>query len=130
MIVAVSAEKNDPDSPVSRYFGRSKWFVLYDTVRESREVVENPYADSLGDAGIQSARMLVERNVDTLITDGVGRNAFKVLSAAGIIVYKSSFRSASDAIGLLLEAKLTQVSAPEDGGGKRRKRRIGRRNRE
>lgn len=127
MIVAVSAERNDPDSPVSRYFGRSRWFVLYDTVRESRDVVENPYADSLGDAGIQSARMLIENDVDALITDGVGRNAFKVLSAAGILLYTSTCRSAREAIGLLLEGKLSQVSAPEEVADKRRRRRFGRR---
>lgn len=127
MIVAVSAEKNDPDSPVSPYFGRSRWFVLYDTVRESRDVVENPYADSLGDAGIQSARMLIEKNVDALITDGVGRNAFKVLSAAGILLYTSTCRSGREAIGLLLEGRLSQVSAPEEVVDKRRRRRFGRR---
>lgn len=84
MIIAVSAEKHEPDLVVSSYFGRSSCFVLVNTNTESREVIENPYAESLGDTGIQSAQMLIARNVDAVIAGGIGRNALMILSGAKV----------------------------------------------
>jgi predicted Fe-Mo cluster-binding NifX family protein len=128
MIIAVSSEQHDSELFVSSRFGSCKRFVLFSTNDETREVIENPYADSLGDAGIQSAQMLIERNVDVLITDHIGRNAFRVLSAANIGIYRCTVKRVKESIDLFLDGGLERVSLPSDGARRRRKRRLGRSN--
>lgn len=128
MVIAVAAEKRDPDPVVSSYFGRSSCFVLVNTENEIQEVVENPYAQSLGDGGIQSAQMLIERNIDAVIADRVGMNALRILSAADVRVYRCAGTSAREALRLFLDGNLERVISPANGAGNRRRRRFAKRN--
>lgn len=132
MIVAVSADNLGPHPAVAPDFGRSSLFLLYDTEGNERRVLENPYADSLGDAGIQSARLLIEKDVGALITDGIGRNALRVLSAGGVSVFRCGTCTVSEAIVLFSQDKLTKLFSippanPLKLRGRRRKRLSGRR---
>ena len=129
MIVAVFVERNDPKSPVSHYFGRNRWFMLHNSADMSSKLFENPYSDSLGDAGIHSAQMLIEQDVDAVITDGVGSHSLRMLSAAGIKVYQYAGRSAAEAVKLLLDGKLAPISEAKADRGARLSRRNGRGNR-
>lgn len=106
MIIAVSSDSCDADSPVSPDLGRSRFFVLHDTGRDEREAVQNPYADSLGDAGIQSAQMLIERNVGAVITGGIGRDALRIFSAADVKVCRCREVEIPVAVELFLGGKL------------------------
>lgn len=127
MIIAVSAEKHDSELFVSLHFGSCRCFVLFNTNDETWEVMENPYADSWGDAGIQSAQMLMERNLEVVITDRIGRNAFRILLAADTRIYRCTGKSAREAIDLFLDGKLERVSLPGDGARRRQRRRLVRR---
>ncbi len=118
MIVAVTADRREADSPVSSHFGSSRFFVLHNTDLDEREIVQNPYADSLGDAGIQAAQMLIERNVGTVITGGIGGNELRVLSAANVKVYLSHEKDITEAITLFLRGKLRCL--PDTGPADRR----------
>jgi predicted Fe-Mo cluster-binding NifX family protein len=126
MIVAVSADENNPDAPLSSQFDNSRCFVLFDADDKEWEVVENPYADSLGDAGIQSAQVLIKRNVDAVITDAIGENAFKVLSAAGVPVFRGERRNVKEVVGLFLEDRLEEMILPRRRLQARRRMRFGR----
>lgn len=129
MIVALSADSSDAEVQVSSNFGRSRYFVLQDSAREERETVQNPFADSLGDAGIQSARMLIERNIGAVITGGIGKNALKVLSAAEVKVYRCRDKKFTEAVDLFLQGKLEIFfdagSAEQSRMRKRKRRRLG-----
>ena len=113
MIIAVSAEKHGPRLIVPPCFGKSGCFVFVNMENDFQTVVENPYAGLLGDAGIQSTQMLIARNVDAVIADRIGRNSFRILSAAKIKAYHSSRRSAGEAIALFLEGRLQAPEMPE-----------------
>ena len=106
-------------------FGRSKHFVLFDTAAETRQVVENPFSESLGDSGIQSAQMLIERNADAVIAGTIGRDALRILAAANIKVYGYSGTNPKDALALLLEDRLELIGA-QKASNRTRKRRHGR----
>lgn len=110
MIIAVSTNSRGIDSPVSPSFGRTNFWMLYDTIADERRVVEDPYADSLGDGGIQSATMLIEQNVGAVITGGIELDALRVLSAAGLTVCKCSGQTASEAVALYLRDELEKFS--------------------
>lgn len=88
--------------------------MLHDTADDREEVLDNPYADSLGDAGIQSAQMLIERNVDAVITGGIGRNALRVLTAAGVQTYKCRGQKISQAVLQIVDNKLESLESAQD----------------
>ncbi len=123
MIVAVSTDMQDTAAAVSSNFGRSRYFVLYDN--GDREILQNPYADSLGDAGIQTAQLLIGRNAGAVITGRTGINALRVLSSAGIAVYRCQGRTVSQAVTLFAENKLEKL----DEAGLESRRRYRRRQR-
>lgn len=129
MLIAVSTDMRDSDPPVSANFGRSRFFVLNDNVDNANEELQNPYADSLGDAGIQSAQLLIERNIDAVITGGIGRNALRVLSAAGIQVYRCRGQRVSEAVAQLAGSRLERFQNDRDASRRRlrerRRRRLG-----
>lgn len=128
MVIAISADRSGPNPLVGSDFGKSGCFVLFGPNGEILETVENPYADSLGDGGIQSAQMLIGRNVDVVITGGLGRNALMILSAANVRVYRCSGKTAAEAVDLFLAGRLEGAKPPGDAGGRRRRRRLGRKN--
>lgn len=91
---------------LSELFGRSNFFLIYDTGDHSEEVFSNPFANELGGAGIQSARFLIEKNVGIVVTKQIGKNPFRFLSSANIKVYRCNEETADEALRLLGEDKL------------------------
>lgn len=88
MKVAVTSYGENIDSKVDRSFGRTRWFVVMDTVKGTCEAHSNTQnADAPQGAGIQAARNIVNLGVDILLTGNVGPNAFKALSTASIQVF-------------------------------------------
>ncbi|HQT90546.1 MAG TPA: NifB/NifX family molybdenum-iron cluster-binding protein [Candidatus Kryptobacter bacterium] len=128
MVIAISADRSGPNPLVASDFGKSGCFVLFGPDGEILERVENPYADSLGDGGIQSAQMLIGRNVDVVITGGIGRNALMILSGAKVRICRSPGRNVAEAVALFLEGRLEAIGSARDAEGKRRRRRRGRHN--
>ncbi len=128
MVIAISADRSGSNPLVGSDFGKSGCFVLFGPNGEILETVENPYADSLGDGGIQSAQMLIGRNVDVVITGGIGRNALMILSGAKVRICRSPERNVAKAVALFLEGRLEAIGSTRDAEGKRRRRRRGKNN--
>jgi predicted Fe-Mo cluster-binding NifX family protein len=128
MVIAISADRSGPNPLVGSDFGKSRCFVLFGPNGEILETVDNPYADSLGDGGIQSAQMLIGRNADVVITGGIGRNALMILSGAKVRICRSPGRNVAEAVALFLEGRLEAIGSARDAEGKRRRRRRGRHN--
>jgi len=110
MKIAVTARGNDLDSQVDPRFGRAAMFVVVDTESMEFEAVANANVSVGGGAGIQSAQLVADRDVEAVLTGNCGPNAFRALEAAGIEVivgvsgtvraaveqYKSGVLSAAD----------------------------------
>lgn len=120
MKVAVSAVNPEYDSPLQPRFGRCEYFVVIDTETDAWEAHPNPAVDAMGGAGSQAAQFLANLGVQSVISGNFGPNAFMALDAAEIRMYQASGGSVREAVGVLLEDRLTPVSGatgPSRHGG-------------
>jgi len=93
MRVAVTTEGPSLEARVDVCFGRCSCFLIVDTEGLSLEAVENPYTAVDGDAGVQTAQLMVEKAVEVVLTPHRGPRAHQSLSVAkiGVILGRSGF---------------------------------------
>ncbi len=112
MKIAVTAEGDNLASKVDPRFGRCKYFLICDSDGKVVEAIENSNAQASGGAGIQSAQLVVSKEVGVVLTGSVGPNAFKVLDSAGVKVMAGVSGDVLSAIKKLREGKLAALEAP------------------
>jgi predicted Fe-Mo cluster-binding NifX family protein/NAD-dependent dihydropyrimidine dehydrogenase PreA subunit len=86
MIVAVTSTGPTLDDQVEARFGRCLYFLIVDIDSMQVEAVQNPNLALGGGAGIQSAQMMAEKGVHSVLTGNCGPNAFSVFGQAGVEV--------------------------------------------
>jgi len=86
MKIAVTSTGPTLDDNVEARFGRCAYFLIIDTDTMQLEAIENPNIAVGGGAGIQSAQLMSEKGVTTVLTGNCGPNAFNVFGQAGIQV--------------------------------------------
>jgi predicted Fe-Mo cluster-binding NifX family protein/NAD-dependent dihydropyrimidine dehydrogenase PreA subunit len=86
MKVAATSTGSTLDDDVEARFGRCAYFLVVDMETMHCEPMENPNIALGGGAGIQSAQLLSEKGVTTVLTGNCGPNAFEVFGRAGIEV--------------------------------------------
>jgi predicted Fe-Mo cluster-binding NifX family protein len=86
MKIAVTSTGSTLDDQVEARFGRCAYFLIVDPDIMAFEALENPNIALGGGAGIQSAQLLAQREVQTVLTGNCGPNAFQTFGAAGIQV--------------------------------------------
>jgi len=86
MRIAVTATGPTLSDHVEARFGRCAYFLIVDTDTMEFEAVENPNIALGGGAGIQSAQLMADKDVRTVLTGNCGPNAYQVFGAAGIQV--------------------------------------------
>jgi predicted Fe-Mo cluster-binding NifX family protein/ferredoxin len=86
MKIAVTSTGPTIDDNVEARFGRCPYFLIIDTDTMQLEAIENPNIALGGGAGIQSAQLMSEKGVKSVLTGNCGPNAFSVFGQAGIQV--------------------------------------------
>jgi predicted Fe-Mo cluster-binding NifX family protein/ferredoxin len=86
MKIAVTSTGPSLDDNVEARFGRCPYFLIIDTDTMDYEALENPNIALGGGAGIQSAQLISEKGVTTILTGNCGPNAFNVFGKVGIQV--------------------------------------------
>ena len=84
--ICITSRGKDLESEVDPRFGRAQYFLLIDPETRDLEVIENPNIEAAHGAGIQSAQLITDKKVKTVLTGNCGPNAERVLQAAGIEV--------------------------------------------
>lgn len=74
MKIAITSSGNTLGSFVDRRFGRSPFFVIYDTSDGAYEIVPNPNANHLEGAGPASVRMVAAKGVKKVVSGEFGVN--------------------------------------------------------
>ena len=122
MKIAIPVTANNIDSEVCTSFGRTEFFLIYNTNDQSNYFLDNSAAASQGGAGIKAAQILVDEHVDVLITPRCGENAASVLLEANIAIYKAAGNNLKDNISACEQGKLEMLNEIHPGlhnhGGK------------
>lgn len=84
MKIAITSSGKDLQSDLDPRFGRCLYFIIYDTDSKQYEAVENNNIGGIGGVGIQTAQMMIDKDIKVVITGNCGPNAFNTLQAAGI----------------------------------------------
>lgn len=106
MKIVISSQGKEKNNLMDSRFGRCAYFYIYDTKTEKAEVVENEAVNSSGGAGIQAANLVVEKDIDVVITGNLGPNAIKVLKESNIKVLTSEIKPISNILDDYKEEKL------------------------
>ena len=131
MKIAVTSMGPSLDDRVEARFGRCPYFLIVDPETMEFEALENPNIAVGGGAGIQSAQLIAQHGVQTLLTGNCGPNAFQVFGAAGIQVIVGVSGQVRQAVeqfkaGTFTEANQANVEShfgigastpPQSGGG-------------
>lgn len=103
MIIAVTSMGQEEHSPVCPQFGRTPFFVLYDTDKDEFRSLANPgYSQSNG-AGPAAAGAVINNAAEIVITGRLGDKAEAVLKKAGIrvIFFSEDHTTVSRALELI-----------------------------
>ncbi|QUO30870.1 NifB/NifX family molybdenum-iron cluster-binding protein [Faecalicatena sp. Marseille-Q4148] len=106
MRIAIPLDENQQD--VCIVLARAPYFLFREDGVDT--IVENPAAQAQGGAGLQAAQFLVDHEVDALITVRCGQNAAEVFQAAGMKIYQSVNKAATDDLKAMEEGQLEELT--------------------
>lgn len=112
MKIAVTSTGPSLDDNVEARFGRCPYFLIIDTETMQYEAIENPNLALGGGAGIQSAQLMSEKGVTTVLTGNCGPNAFSVFGQAGIQVIVGVSGPVRNAVEQFKAAAFSSASGP------------------
>lgn len=107
MKIAMPVDDKSMETTVCMSFGRTPYFLIYDTESKESLFLDNSAAASQGGAGIKAAQTIADHKVDALLTPRCGQNAADVILAANIKIYKTIKVSIKDNIDALNNGKLS-----------------------
>ena len=113
----MSATGTSIDSQIDPRFGRCAYFIIADTDTMDHQCLPNSAHTSPHGAGVQAAQVVVNQNVQVVVTGMVGPNAHRVLSAAGIEVVAGVTGTVRDAIERYKTGELRGRQGPAGGFG-------------
>jgi predicted Fe-Mo cluster-binding NifX family protein len=116
MRIAVTAAGPSLDGPVDPRFGRCPYFLIVETDDLAFEALENPNVTLGGGAGIQSAQLMNEKGVRSVLTGNCGPNAHRTLSAAGIEVIVGCSGPVRDVVEQFKAGRLDAANEPNVAG--------------
>ncbi|OEU70354.1 MAG: hypothetical protein BA863_19350 [Desulfovibrio sp. S3730MH75] len=99
MLIAISTNGSDLDSPLEPRFGRATGFIIYDVDSQDHRFVDNSVNSKLAQgSGLQTAQLLAGQGVNVVITGRVGPNASQALNSGGIRTLAMSGGRVRDAL--------------------------------
>jgi len=110
--IAVTATGKSLDAKIDPRFGRCPYFLVVDTDTMEFETIDNQNLSLGGGAGIQSAKQVVEKGVQFVLTGNCGPNAYRTLSAAGISVIVGCSGVVREVVEQFKAGKLNASSGP------------------
>ncbi len=122
MKIAVPVNNKSLESTVASSFGRTPYFLIYDTEAQTSAFFDNSAAASQGGAGIKAAQTVVDSGAVAVLVPQCGDNAATVLKDANLKMYKTISVSIMDNIIAFNAGKLPLLDATHAGfhnhGGK------------
>ncbi len=107
MKIAIPVDEKTLSSNVCVSFGRTPYFLIYDTETKESIFIENSAAASTGGAGIKAAQTIVDNEANALLTPRCGQNAADVIKSADIKMFKTISASVKDNIDAFINGELS-----------------------
>ena len=107
MKIAIPVDDKTMESTVCISFGRTPYFLIYDTETKESIFLDNSAVASQGGAGIKAAQTVVDSKAGAILTPRCGENAAEVFHAAKIKIYKTINDSIKDNITAFEEGRLS-----------------------
>ena len=101
--ICFTAHGKGLEAELDSRFGRAPYFLNVKPDTMEWDVVENPNTDSAQGAGIQSAQLIVDKEVGMLVTGQIGPNAQRVLEGSGIKVITGASGKIKDILNTILQ---------------------------
>ncbi len=115
--IGLPSNGEDLSAAISDTFGRCPYFVIVDISRlEEVTTFPNDAQGALGDAGIQAAQSLVNRQVQVVITPQIGSHAWDVLQNVGMRIYTSFKGTLKKNIEIYLQGRLSEIKMARGTG--------------
>lgn len=122
MIITMPVDGKTMSACINKSFGRTHYFLVYDTKTNQVKFIMNEAATAPGGAGIQASQFVVDQKTDAVLVPMIGKNAADVLKGAGIELYMTSGCSIQDNIRAFTAGKLESLTKIHAGfhnhGGK------------
>ena len=115
MKICVSSQGEGLKAQVDPRFGRCQYFVFVETDSMSSESFQNPAMQAGGGAGVQAAKLVVDKAAKAVLTGNCGPNAFQTLQAGGVKVITGASGTVEDAVKQFKEGKFKESSGPNVG---------------
>ncbi|KPU43481.1 dinitrogenase iron-molybdenum cofactor [Oxobacter pfennigii] len=110
MKIAIPVDEKDMGTKVCVSFGRTPYFLIYDTETKKSTFLDNSAAASAGGAGIKAAQTIADNEINALLTPRCGENASGLLKDAGIRIFKTINVQAQDNIDDFIAGKLSLLN--------------------
>ncbi len=122
MIITMPVDGKTMSASINKAFGRTQYFLVYNTETHQETFLANAAANAQGGAGIQAAQFVVDQDTNVILAPTIGKNSADVIKGSGIKIYLTSGSSIQDNITAFLDGKLeslTNIHAGfHDHGGK------------
>jgi len=112
MKIAVTSTGPTLDDTVEARFGRCAYFLIIDPDTLEFEALDNANIALGGGAGIQSAQLMAEKGVSTVLTGNCGPNAFQTFGAANIQVITGVSGQVRQAVEQYKSGALASTTTP------------------
>lgn len=96
--ICITSHGQDLGAELDPQFGRAQYFILVDPETMDIEVLENSNKDAAQGAGVQTAQLISNKNVVTVLTGNCGPNALRILQSSGINVITGLSGKAMDVL--------------------------------
>lgn len=106
----IAVPVDDTQKAVCVSFGRTPYFLFFDTEVGKRELLENPAVAAQGGAGLKAAQFVLDNGADTLITVRCGENAAQVFQAAELMIYEAQGTDLEENLWACQEKRLAELT--------------------
>ncbi|MBU0635159.1 MAG: NifB/NifX family molybdenum-iron cluster-binding protein [Candidatus Omnitrophica bacterium] len=102
-------ENNGLKSKVNAHFGSAPYFLIYDTEKETFEIIDN--SDSRHMHGMcHPLKALENKDIHAVVCGGMGARAVQKLNESGIRAYRASVGTVEEIISIDKEGKLEEIT--------------------